>query len=758
MSPPEGTADERMRPPSGAGGVTGLSLLYGTALLLSALLLFWIQPLFTKMVLPLFGGAPAVWTTASMFFQVALLAGYLYAHLISRRLSLGRQALVHLALLLAVFVLLPVRLDGAVMTPADREPVVALLWLLASCLGLPFFAIAATAPLLQRWFSRTRHAEAMDPYFLYSASNLGSMLALLGYPVLIEPLFGLAQQTRLWALGYALLALLIAVSAHAMWRHRRDPAPEEARLPATAHPLGWVQRGRWMLLAAAPSSLLLGVTQHITTEIAAVPLLWVAPLALYMLTYVNVFARRPPIRHEWMVKVQPPLVILLALVWVLNNQLWVFGVHLVAFFVTAMMCHGELARERPHPEKLTEFYLCIALGGAVGGGFNAIVAPLAFDSILEYPLVIGLACMLRRTNSGRTARLRASDCTWPLLLGSAFAVLSATGYRPLSQGTIAIVVYLQVVGMALYLAHRRPFAFGLTVTTVLLASPVVHNPEEVLARHRTFFGVHTVLKHRDAKFHLLLHGITIHGAQYIAPGKRQVLTTYFHRDSPLGQLFTAVGTPGRFQLVAAVGLGAGTVACYRQPGQKWTFFEIDPAIVQLASDTRYFTFLADCAPDARIVVGDGRLSLAATPDAHFDLIIIDTFSSDSIPVHMITREALALYLRKLSARGVVIFHITNQYVELTPVLADLAAAAGVAAFRPGPRLTLPPEDRFEQMESHWIAIARQPEYLAALESEEGWLRLSGSAAAPLWTDDHSNIVGALKYSGDSAEGRARAVR
>lgn len=736
------------------GGAARLSWLYAGALLLSALLLFWIQPLFTKMVLPLFGGAPAVWTTASMFFQFALLAGYLYAHIVSRKLTLKQQALTHLALLAAVFALLPVQLDAASASHAAREPISALLWLLATCLGLPFFAVAATAPLLQRWFSHTRHTDAKDPYFLYSASNLGSMLALLGYPVLIEPLFGLAQQTRVWTFAYALLAALIAVCALAMWRNRQDERPEEARLAETAPPVGWKRRAHWILLAAAPSSLLLGVTQHITTEIAAVPLLWVMPLMLYMLTYVNVFARRPPIRHQWMVRLQPPLAILLALVWILNNYLSVFLVHLLVFFVTAMMCHGELARQRPHPANLTEFYLCIAMGGALGGAFNAIGAPLMFDSILEYPLVIGLACMLRPPGADGAKVFRWSDLVWPLVLGGACALVVSAGYRPLEHGAVAIVVYLQVVGVALYLAHTRPLAFGLTVMVVLIGTPVVHHQEEILARHRSFFGVHTVLKDKDRKYHLLLHGVTIHGAQYIAPEKRRVLTSYFHRDNPLGQMFHALGSQDRFRRVAVVGLGAGTVACYRQAGQEWTFYEIDPVVVRLATDPRYFTFLSECAPQSKIVIGDGRLSLAAAPDGEFDLIIADAFSSDAIPVHMITREALALYLRKLRDGGVVMFQITNQYVDLTPVLSDLAAAAGLRALKPGPRLMIPPDDRYEQMESHWIAVARKPEHLRGLETEEGWEPLPAEPRGRLWTDDYSNVVGALKYGGGATAARS----
>lgn len=726
------------------GNARHLPLLYAAALLVSALLLFWIQPLFTRMVLPRFGGSPAVWTTASMFFQAMLLAGYFYAHLITQRLMLRTQLYLHLALVTTVLFALPISLNAA-SSQLDDQPIVSLLVLLTICLGLPFFVLSATAPLLQKWFSHTGHTEAIDPYFLYSASNVGSMIALLGYPVVIEPALGLAQQSMAWAGGYALLAVLIAICAASAWHQRAAgtalPAPVRDTAATATH---WPQRMRWMLLALAPSSLLLGVTQHISTEIAAVPLLWLIPLALYVLTFVNVFARRPLIRHSWMHRLQPVLVMLLALVWLLNTYFVVFILHLAAFFVTAMMCHGELARTRPDASRLTEFYLWLSLGGALGGAFNAIAAPLLFSSILEYPVAIALACMLRPAQQPAPFAVHWSDIVLPLALAGIFALLILAGIRPFTHGAMASVLYLQVVGLTLYLFHVRPVRFGLGVMVVLIASPILHLPERVLERHRSFFGVHSVLQDKSEKFHVLMHGITVHGAQYIAADKRLEPTTYFHRDSPLGQLFFVTDAHHHVKRVGVIGLGVGTTACYRKPGQEWTFFEIDPVVVQLAQDARYFSFLKDCAPDARIVLGDGRLSVQAMPDGHFDLLIIDTFSSDAIPIHMITREALRLYFQKLSANGIAMFHISNQYLDLAPVLANLAADAGFAAMVPGPRLSLPVEDPLAQMESNWIAISRQAQNLAVLESQEGWGPAKARQDARLWTDDYSNILGALK--------------
>lgn len=722
-----------------------LSHLFAAALLLSALLLFWIQPLYSKMVLPRYGGTPAVWTTASMFFQVMLLAGYLYAHLVTRKLGLKHQVWLHFTLLGVVFLVLPAQIDESWTAFSGQAPVVSLLGLLIIDLGLPFFAVAATAPLLQRWFSQTSHAEAVDPYFLYAASNIGSMAALLGYPLLLEPLFGLNRQSILWACGYALLVVLIVACA-ANARQYREPESAASVAAAPSAPLGWRKRALWILLAFAPSSLMLGVTQHITTEIAPVPLLWIAPLAIYVLTFVNAFARRPAVKLEWTVKLQPLLVGSLALVWILNDYISVFLLHLLAFFVTALMCHAELARQRPKVSRLTEFYLLMALGGALGGVFNA-VAPLVFNAILEYPIAVALACMLRPVTRREDAALRWTDITFPLVLAGVYATFIALGIRPLELGKASIVIYLLVIGVTLYAFYERPIRFGLGVLVVLIASAPLHTAEQVLEKRRSFFGVHSVLKDKTGRFHVLMHGTTIHGAQYTAPEKRRELTSYFHRDNPLGQMFSALGTKHRFRRVALVGLGAGTAACYRQPGQEWIFFEIDPVVVRLATDTRYFSFLADCAPGARIVLGDGRLSLTAVPDRFFDLIIIDVFSSDAIPVHLITREALALYVRKLRDGGIVTIHITNQFIDLTPVLANLTAAAGLAALIPGPRFMLQlDDDRFARMESHWVAVAQTPEDLAALETAEGWVRMPQRSAARLWTDDFSNILGALKWN------------
>lgn len=712
--------------------------LYALSLALSALLAFWIQPLFAKLVLPLYGGSSAVWTTAALFFQLTLLAGYAYAH-VAARLQLGAQLAIHAALIACALAALPIAVSS--FSASADVPVLSLLAVLAASLGLPVFTLSATAPLLQHWFSRTGHPHAADPYFLYSASNAGSLLALIGYPLVLEPLLGLRQQTLAWSAACALFAGLVFACGAAVWSRSASKlrgAQDEAR-PAPALAAG--TRLRWMLLALAPSSLMLGVTQHITSEIAAAPLLWLIPLTLYILTFVLAFARRQVIPAWVTVRAQPLLVIALVLVWPLNHHASVLVLHLIVFAVTAMMCHAELARTRPAVQHLTSFYLWLAIGGAAGGAFNALLAPVLFDSVLEYPLALALACALRPA-PGAATRALWKELAPALALAAGYALLIALEVRPFEM-TFTAVVYLQVLGVALYLTHRRPRAYAAAVLVAIVATPLTHAAERLLERHRSFFGVHSVLIDETQRFHVLMHGITIHGAQYIAPGRRTQPTTYYHRDSPIGQVFSVLGRDGALARVAVIGMGTGSLACHRAPQRSWTFYEIDPAVVALARESPYFDFLARCAPDAKIVIGDGRLELARASDAAYDLLVIDTFSSDAIPAHMVTREALALYLQKIADNGLVAFHVTNQYLDLVPVLARLAADAGVTAYVPGPRFDLQLDERLAALPSEWVVMSRDALRLAPLESEENWVP-APAATGRVWTDDFSNILDALK--------------
>jgi hypothetical protein len=713
--------------------------LFAGALFTGALLIFWVEPMFTKMVLPLLGGSPSVWNTAVMFFQAVLLAGYSYAHFLAKLPSYRLQAILHLTVLLAAAAFLPVTVAPGWTPPAAGTPVPWLLGLMAYSLGLPFFAIAATAPLLQRWFAASGHPSASDPYFLYGASNLGSMAALLGYPAIIEPHLRLGEQSWAWSGGYALLVILIGLAA---LRIRHAPAAKSAAAIAPAQPVAWSRRARWTLLAFAPSSLLLGVTTHISTDIAAIPLLWILPLSLYLLTFVIAFARRPLLRHDWMVRLQPFVVLPLAAGFWLNLPTTLsFPLHLVGFFVTAMVCHGELHRGRPEARHLTEFYFWMSFGGLLGGVFNVLLAPLLFNGVLEYPIALAVACMLRPRASTAERWIGRPEFFLPAAILSFIAIDAAVEAAGIGVTPAAVTIFCLLFACGLPFAVRqRPLAFGLGVAAALVTGSVLLETNDLLTRERSFFGVHTVKRDTSGRYHMLIHGTTVHGAELIEKARRREPQTYYVMGSPISQILAALAPLNRPRHVGIIGLGLGSTTCYKAPEQRWTFFEIDAAVERLARDRRYFNFMADCGGDSRVVIGDGRLSMTREPDGAFDLIVLDAFSSDGIPMHLMTREALRLYFNKLSADGVIALHISNRSLNLEPVVANLARDAGANAliqrFRPDEAL------RAANMAkaTDWVLLARRTEDLAFIAGDPRWTPLPPAPDHGLWTDDFSNIL------------------
>ena len=713
---------------------------------LSAWLLFAIQPMSAKMVLPLLGGAPSVWITAMLFFQVTLLGGYAYVHATTRLLGLRRQVLVHLAILAVALVSLPVQVAWT--EPVISQPVLWLTAILAVSVGLPFFAVSATAPLLQRWFGHTGHSHAHDPYFLYGASNLGSILGLLSYPVLAEPLLRLDQQGWTWTGGYGVLVLLIAVCALTLRRVSAAPDMAPERPTLASEPVSWRRRAHWIALAFAPSSLLLGVTTHITTDVAAVPLLWVVPLTLYLLTFVFVFARRPVLRHQWMVASQPYVLVLTFVLLPFVGKQWVPSVaaNLIVFFVTAMVCHGELARRRPAVSHLTEFYFAMALGGMLGGAFNALVAPVLFTNVYEYHLALVVACMLRPTQAAGGTKARLLDAVLPALL---FALLILPGRLglpwPWELGGLAYLAYRIVVLVLIFGFKERPLRFGLGMAAFLMVNSLFGDTSNIVAQARSFFGVYKVTAHeKGAKAYILSHGTTIHGVQYADPATRREPLAYYTEPGPLGQLFAALAGSGRPRSIGVIGLGAGAAICYQRPGQRWTIYEIDPLVTRIAQDTRFFNYLADCMDDARMEIahGDARLSLQGAEDGQFDLLILDAFSSNAIPVHLLTREAMALYFEKLSEDGIVMFHISNRHLNLVRVLSGLLDDAGLAGLSQRHR---PDQEAGRwHYRSHWVAIGRTREALTFLSDDSRWTAITATPDSVLWTDDFSNIVGAFR--------------
>lgn len=737
---------------------TPVLIVYAITIFLSATLLFLVQPMFARMVLPLLGGAPAVWNTAMVFYQAALLAGYAYAHVTTAWLGVRRQVAVHLVVLLLPLLVLPIGLPHGWTPPSHDNPIPWLLALLLVAVGLPFFVVSTSAPLLQRWFALTGHRAAADPYFLYAASNLGSMLALLSYPSLVEPYLRIPEQSRLWAAGYAALAVFTAGCGAFVWRSLRG-APGPAVAGASDAPAADTEtsptagrRLRWVLLSFVPSSLMLSVTTYLSTDIAAIPLLWVIPLAIYLLTFILVFARRPPIPHGLVVELLP--IVMLPLVMVLASRATgplalVLPVHPLALFVVAMVCHGELARERPSPRHLTGFYLWMSVGGVLGGVFTALVAPLVFTTVLEYPITLVLGCLLvRRPKAASSSPAqRVLDVGLPIglgLLGVGLVRVVQAGDPETARAYIGAVFGLLV--LLCFAFSRRPVRFGLGIAAVLLAALFYRGEEgRLLYAERSFFGINRVTLDDSGRYHFLLHGTTLHGMQSLEPARRREPLAYFYSSGPLGQVFAAYRGPHARRSVAVVGLGAGSIACHAEPGQRWIFYEIDPAVERIARDARYFTFLRDCVPGVQVLLGDARFRLAGAPAAAYDLLILDAYSSDAPPLHLITREALTLYLEKLAAGGILIFNISNRHMDFEPVLARLARDAGLVAVSQDDAFVSDEEYVRGKRPSQWVVMARQARDLAPLAGNSRWKRARLDPGATLWTDDFAALVRTFRW-------------
>lgn len=736
--------------------------LYTFTIFVGALLLFGVQPLFARLILPLLGGSPAVWNTAMVFFQAVLLAGYAYAHLTSTHISKKRQTLGHIVVLLLPLALLPLAIPANWSPPTSGNPIPWLLGLMAVTVGLPFFVLSTTSPLLQKWFAGSRHPRAGDPYFLYVASNVGSLLALLTYPVLIEPRLTLAAQGRWWAAGYVGFVGLVIACAWALRAQGRavdaltlkpmpspaEPSEQAARL--NTPPPTPAARLRWVALSFVPSSLLLGVTTFISTEIAVVPLLWVLPLALYLLTFVLAFARRPWASTATLARALPvvlvPVVMVLA---VQANQpiLPIALLHLVAFFLCSWLCHSRLAESRPPARYLTEFYLWMSVGGVLGGIFNALIAPTVFDHVFEYAIALVLVCLVAlSTGGGSTPRARRLDWLAPLgvaVLGAGLVGLSsALGW---SAGSAAFRLSVGALALGCFFFSRRPLRFALGLSVLLLTGAAVRQQaNETLVTHRSFFGVHRVQLDETGRYHLLFHGHIAHGKQALATDGRREALAYYHRTGPVGELVSHYANDPA-DAVGVVGLGTGTMAAYALPGQRWTFYEIDPVVLSLASDPRYFTFLADSPGELQHVLGDARLSLLGARDAAYNFLVLDAYSSDAIPVHLLTREALALYLSKLAPEGVIAFHISNLHLDLEPVLAHLAADAGLVCLVRDDTGPVDPNSAPGKSPSVWLVMARERAHVNALTRDPRWFparRIEGQA---LWTDDYSSLLSVLRW-------------
>ena len=663
-----------------------LVALFSATLFVSAFLMFLLEPMMARMVLPLLGGAPAVWNTCLVFFQTVLLGGYAYAHAATGRLGLRRHIAVHSVLLLAPMLVLPIALHQPP-PAAGQNPMAWLLLVLTASVGLPFFVVSTSAAVLQKWFSATDDESARDPYFLYAASNLGSFIALLAYPVIVEPTLRLQDQARLWTVGYGALVALSLACATIVWRRGGEGQALDRVQPvsraAAAAPISWTRRGRWLALAFVPSSLLLAVTNYISTDVASVPLLWVVPLALYLLAFAVAFSPAGAGVRVIAARLMPLLVLTLTLVLVaeMGEPLrLVIPLHLLAFLAIAIVCHGHLADDRPSPSQLTEFYLWVALGGMLGGLFNTFLASVLFVEIVEYPIMIVAACLLRSVPHSESSRtLNVGDVAVPLAVGGAIAVSALVNNH---YGSLSRYVLLGAAAPALVVLSQKQHRvrFAASIAMILLAATLTEGSfGHVVYAARTFFGVYRVRVDEARGYRFMVHGTTLHGMQRLDPGRSDEPLSYYHRTGPIGQIFAALPHASTASDVAVIGLGVGTLASYRAPSQHWTFFEIDPIVERIARNTSYFTYLSRCGAECTVITGDGRVSLAREAPQKFGVIVLDAFSSDAIPIHLLTKEAMALYLSRLAHGGAVVFHISNMHLSLSHVLARIAEDAGLQA-------------------------------------------------------------------------------
>lgn len=669
-------------------------MLYAITIFLSSFLLFLVQPLIARLILPWFGGTAAVWTTCMLFFQCILLAGYAYAHATSAKLGPKGQAILHTILLAAAAATLPILPDPSWKPEGGDEPISRILLLLTATVGLPYLLISSTSPLVQAWFSRAR--PGANPYRLFAVSNFASLLALVGYPLFVEPNLTNGQQVYGWSwmfAGFAVLCSALAwTAAKAQPGALADASAVVADVPAP--------RGReialWLALSATGSVILLAVTNHITQNIAAIPLLWLAPLTLYLLTFILCFEGQGLYRQAWWWPVV--LAAVGAMAWLLvepDHQFDLYvqlGVFLTGLFIACMFCHGELYRLRPANRHLTAFYLWVSVGGALGGLFVAVVAPLAFKAY--YELGIGLA---------------------------ACALLAAIVYRSLNRIALgaSLVLLLGTTGAVTYDAIKFQDYARLTV--------------------RNFYGVLRVKEYgtEGEEDHLrrLLHGTIMHGEQYMNGSKRQELTSYYQVTSGIGKAIASKQAGGAIR-VGVVGLGTGTLAGYGRKGDFYKFYDINPAVVTIARSD--FKYLGDSEAKIEVALGDARLTLERDAPEKFDVLAVDAFSSDSIPVHLITREALAVYLRHMKPGGIIAFHVSNRFLNLGPVVGQLAKVSGAHA------VNVYEKGEEDRTQSDWVLVSLDRKALEDKVIKDVSEPVEERPLWRLWTDDYNNLVQILK--------------
>jgi SAM-dependent methyltransferase len=679
-----------------------MTLLYASTIFLSAFLLFQIQPIVGKMILPWFGGSAAVWSTCMLFFQLLLLLGYLYAHLTVRYLRPRRQAMLHILLLGASMALLPIVPDASWKPSGDADPSWRILGLMAAMIGLPYFLLSSTGPLIQAWYAREEAGRI--PYRLFALSNFGSMLGLLSYPLLFEPRLATRSMSLGWSAGYGVFALCcIALSVRGAWMTAGVSAAAPAMAPVT---LERYARLRWVALAAWPTVLLMSITSHLTENIAPIPLLWVLPLVLYLLSFILCFEGGGWYRRGWYLPlfafVVPVMVVLCMFPLLLNeNAIWQILFFCTGLFVCCMVCHGELARRKPAPSQLTAYYLMIAIGGAIGGVFVALLAPRLFNDNYELGMAAIGAFLLVFF-----LVFREPDAAMPFMLSR--------------EAAKKAMVFTATLSICLYMGKELVLERG-------------------AIKARNFYGIVKVRDVGEGKdaVRQLSHGIILHGFQYLQADRRRWPTSYYGAVGGAGVGMAASRTEGA-QRVGVVGLGAGTMATYCRPGDYYRFYEINPLVSKLAASE--FSFLSDCKARVDIAHGDARLSLEAEPPQHFDLIVLDAFSGDAIPVHLLTREAFGEYFRHLNGGGVLAVHVSNLHLDLVPVVQSAAAYYQRDSFL----VDSYSDPRTGISRAQWVLVGRPASIAHPERIRQVATQFPRRSTIRPWTDDYSSIYSILK--------------
>lgn len=804
-----------------------MPMLFGLTMLISATLLFLVQPMIGKMILPLLGGTPAVWNTCMVFFQALLLAGYAYAHKLTTSCTPSQQVKIHFGVFVSAILALGC---GALLSPEHSTvfiakslapqgsdiPFFGVIAVLGIAIGLPFFVVSTTAPLLQKWFSETGHPSAKDPYFLYAASNTGSLLSLFAYPIFVEPNFRLVYQAWIWSIGFIILGFFIVRCGMALIatapKNRTTTTIEDQSPPPS-----WLTWLRWLILAAVPSSLMLSVTTEITTDVVSIPLIWIVPLALYLITFIIVFSKQyTPMIHLGVSLITPVCILLVVFLrMTMHVPDTVVGttfkslivIQFLLFFLITLVCHGELARIRPTPKYLTNFYLTMSLGGMLGGLFNALIAPIAFTFVSEYPLSIIAACLVLPKLSELSQPdepKEKEEINWfalviiPLLFFAASKLLS--GFYPdivsafdwiikkvdivLSPKVAATIFAFGLPTLAAYFLVERPVRFGLAVAGLFLGVFLTFLRNEKASEdyhtlyQRSFFGQ---LKIETGPTYVrLVHGTTLHGKQRhlevsVAEGLLPMLTddpwsnltslavaqkqwfkpgreplTYYHQTGPVGSMFTEFAAkkllPGANTDVACIGLGTGSLSSYGTPGQKMTFFEIDSHVRRLVEPPDHFTYIDQAKKqgvDIEFLMGDARLTLEQQ-DRQWGFMLIDAFSSDSIPAHLLTVESVDLYFKHLTANGLCGLHISNRYLNLEPVVEKIVKKLGLTARVMHDSATSEDEVFSGKTSSTWIVVARDEQSLGDLTKDSRWTTLKADENVGIWTDDFTPIIPILQ--------------